>query len=203
MSNSKKYKKNIKKKTSLLPFITLAVVIIAVAVVVFYPKGSPNDTAVNEANSEGKILEELDSTSEESTPNDVVSIAATLNENGDVIINEAEITDSVSFIEYESKEGITVGLVAVRASDGTVRTALDTCQVCNGSPSAYFVQQGDTIQCQNCGNVYSLDMIEQERGGCNPIPIMSDEKTVTDTEIIIPAALLEENAEKFESWKKF
>ena len=177
MGKSKNNKKSKKQHTNYLPFLTIAVVLIAVAIVVLVPKGnSQNNTSIGNP--------------------------VTLNENGDVVIKEAD-TDNGVFLEYESKDGLTVGLLAVRASDGTVRTAFDTCQVCNGSPYAFFEQKGDQIQCQNCGNVYSLDMVEQERGGCNPIPIMADEKTVTDTEIIIPSALLEENAAIFENWKKF
>ncbi len=46
-------------------------------------------------------------------------------------------------------------------------------------------------------------MIEQERGGCNPVPITEDEKTVNDTQIVIPAKYLEENKDIFSNWKKF
>ena len=203
MSNSKKSKKNTKQKLNLLPFIAIAVVVLAVAIVVFIPKEKPNNTGVNGANTENKTIEETNPTSGDTTPNNEASIAATLNDNGDVLIKEADITENATFLEYNSKDGITVGLLAVRASDGTVRTALNSCQVCNGSPLAYFIQKGDVVECQNCGNIFGLDMIEQERGGCNPIPIMIGEKTVTDTEIIIPAVFLEENAVKFENWKKF
>ena len=200
MTKPKKSIKTKKKKTNYLPFLTIAVVLIAVAIVVLVPKRGLDETAVNNANTSNS---QNNTTESAGGPVKDLSVAATLNESGDVVIKEADITEIGSFLEYKSKDGITVGLFAVRASDGTVRTAFDTCQVCNGSPLAYFVQQGNKIQCQNCGNVYSLDMVEQERGGCNPIPIMADEKTVTDTEIIIPAALLEENAALFENWKKF
>jgi uncharacterized membrane protein len=191
MGKSKKNKKTTKQQANYLPFLTIAVVLIAVAIVVLVPKGGFNETTAKNSNT---------SNSQNNTSG---GNPATLNENGDVVIKEADITENGSFLEYKSKDGITVGLLAVRASDGTVRTAFDTCQVCNGSPYAYFNQKGNQIQCQNCGNIYSLDMIEQERGGCNPIPIMADEKTVTDTETIIPADLLEENADIFENWKKF
>lgn len=202
MSNPKKYNKSMKKKTQLVLFIALVTSLI-VSLVAFYTQANPKVKAINEPNSKDITIQETEPKSEAPTLADAVSIPAAINENGDVVINEADITGNASFIEYESKKGITVGLVAVRASDGTVRTALDTCEVCNGSPYAYFAQDGDSIQCQNCGNVYSVDMIQLERGGCNPIPIMSDEKTVTETEIIIPSAFLEENALIFENWKKF
>jgi len=199
MSKSNKSKKG---KINYLPYITVAVVLLSVAIVAFVPKGKETAINDNKANSEDSISQEANTNDNNSKFKDL-GIDATLNENGDVVIKEADITDKATFIEYKSKDGITVGLLAVRASDGTVRTAFDTCQVCNGSPYAFFVQTDNVFLCQNCGNTFSLDLIEQERGGCNPIPIMAEDKTVTDTEIIIPAALLEENAAMFENWKKF
>ena len=191
-----------KRKINYLPYITVAVVLLSVAIVTFVPKGKETAINDNKANSEDSISQEANTNDNNSKFKDL-GIDATLNENGDVVIKEADITDKATFIEYKSKDGITVGLLAVRASDGTVRTAFDTCQVCNGSSYAFFVQTDNVFLCQNCGNTFSLDLIEQERGGCNPIPIMAEDKTVTDTEIIIPAALLEENAAMFENWKKF
>lgn len=93
-------------------------------------------------------------------------------------------------------------VMAVKASDGTIRTAFNTCQVCTGSPRAYYKQQGDTVICQNCGNRFKMNMIEQQRGGCNPIPIMKQEKTEDGTSITISKAFLEQNTGLFPSnWK--
>ena len=123
-----------------------------------------------------------------------------LNEAGDLVINTGDIGDEATFFQVNVK-GVDMAVLAVKAEDGTVRTAFDTCQICNGSPYAYFEQKGDKFQCQNCGNVYSRDMIEKERGGCNPVPIMADEKSETENEIIIPAKVLEDNAGRFKNWK--
>lgn len=124
----------------------------------------------------------------------------TLNEAGDLVINTGDIGEEATFFQLNVK-GVDMAVLAVKAEDGTVRTAFDTCQICNGSPYAYFEQKGDKFQCQNCGNVYSRDMIEKERGGCNPVPIMADEKSETENEIIIPAKVLEDNAGRFKNWK--
>lgn len=124
----------------------------------------------------------------------------TLDEAGDLVINTGDIGDEATFFQINVK-GVDMAVLAVKAEDGTVRTAFDTCQICNGSPYAYFEQKGDKFQCQNCGNVYSRDMIEKERGGCNPVPIMADEKSETENEIIIPAKVLEDNAGRFKNWK--
>lgn len=120
----------------------------------------------------------------------------------DLVIPKSEITDTVKF--YPIKAGKTqMEIMAVRASDGTVRTAFNTCQVCNGSPRAYYTQQGDGVICQNCGNRFSIDMIEEQRGGCNPIPIMKENKTEDGDNIIISQAFIDKNKGLFpDNWKK-
>lgn len=212
MSNkqvNKNSKNNKNKKVNPLFIATIAVVILA-AVVVFYKPNDKKDnsnkaevvdttetTAVNDATTDTSSNSDTSTESSETA-----SVPATLNENGDVVIQVSDISETATFYDVEV-DGTPMGLFAVKASDGTIRTAFNTCQVCNGSPYAFFEQQGDTFQCQNCGNIYSLDMIGQERGGCNPVPIMDDEKTASDTEILIPASLLKDNAAKFENWKQF
>ncbi|WP_024834348.1 DUF2318 domain-containing protein [Ruminiclostridium josui] len=119
----------------------------------------------------------------------------------DIVISKSQITDKVTF--YPVKVGKTnMEVLAVKASDGTIRTAFNTCQVCNGSPRAYYKQEGDTIVCQNCGNRFSLDMIEQQRGGCNPIPIYRENRNEDAENIIISKELIENNKGLFTAnWK--
>lgn len=200
MSNKKK---NTGNKNTLLLVTAAVVAVLAVIVVVVNPGAKKvKDTskqAVTEADNNN------DKETESTTGNTSEIADATgfsVNEDGDVVIQIADITDQASFYEYDA-DGTAVGLFAVKASDGTIRTALNTCQVCNGSPYAYFEQDADKVQCQNCGNMFSLDMIEQERGGCNPVPISDGDKTADDKEIIIPANYLNENAQYFTNWKKF
>ena len=199
MANNKRTKKSNNQKVNPLMIGAVAVAAIAVSLVLFAPKGS-NKSNADSANTTGTTAPA--NSSEDAASADSNVKKAVLNDNGDVVINVADITENATFYEYDSN-GTTIGLFAVKASDGTIRTALNTCQVCNGSPYAYFEQQGDSFQCQNCGNQFSLDMIGQERGGCNPVPITADDETVNDTEIIIPAKFLDENAERFTNWKKF
>ena len=76
---------------------------------------------------------------------------AELNESNYIVIKESDITKEATYINYEY-EGVTIGLLAVRDSKGNIKVVINTCQSCEGSPSAYFVQIGDEIQCQNCKN---------------------------------------------------
>lgn len=120
---------------------------------------------------------------------------------GDLIIPKSEITETAKFYPYNAK-GTRMEILAVKASDGSIRTAFNTCQVCNGSPRAYYKQQGNVLVCQNCGNQFSTDMIEQQRGGCNPVPIMKDEKTDDGTNIIISNDFIVKNKDLFTAnWK--
>ncbi len=121
---------------------------------------------------------------------------------GDIVITKSEITETVKFFPVKIGK-ITMEVMAVKASDGTIRTAFNTCQVCNGSPRAYFKQEGDSVICQNCGNIFSLDMIEVRRGGCNPVPIAKDDKVEDEDTITISRVLLEQNKDLFPvNWKK-
>ncbi|MDR1734850.1 MAG: DUF2318 domain-containing protein [Oscillospiraceae bacterium] len=98
--------------------------------------------------------------------------------------------------------GVRLEVLAVIAPDGTLRTAFNTCQVCNGSPYAYFVQDGSALTCQNCGNQFPLSAVGKAAGGCNPVPILASERTETANSITIPYELLAANAYRFPSnWK--
>jgi len=198
MSNNKQFKKPAKQK-SIFFLATITVIVAAMAIIILVQKGNQDKSSAGETKITTNTAE---NTTENAASIDESGVPATLNKDGDVVIQIADITEKATFYEYDSN-GTPMGLFAVKASDGTIRTALNTCQVCNGSPKAYFKQQGDKFQCQNCGNIYSLDMIEQERGGCNPVPIMMENKTVTDTEIIIPTTFLDDNAAIFANWKQF
>ena len=120
----------------------------------------------------------------------------------DLTVHTDEIGTQASFFDYDAS-GITVQVLAVRASDETVRLALNTCQVCNGSPYAYFVQDGDDFVCQNCHNRFSSTDVGEVSGGCNPVPITAEVYKEENGTLVIPASFLDDNANRFENWKKF
>lgn len=111
-------------------------------------------------------------------------------------IRKNEVDGSVKNYAFEV-DGQKMQIMAVKTQDGKIRTAFDTCQVCNGSPKAYYEQDGEVVVCQNCGNRFALTMIGDQRGGCNPIPITPENKTETDEEIIIDKAYIEQNKDLF------
>lgn len=120
---------------------------------------------------------------------------------GELIINKADITKIASFYPYESN-GTYMEIIAIRANDDTVRTALNTCQVCYSSGRGYYEQLGDVLICNNCGNQFTIDQIELIKGGCNPVPITDDMKTENDDSIAINPESLSVFEPLFANWKR-
>ncbi|PKM50423.1 MAG: DUF2318 domain-containing protein [Firmicutes bacterium HGW-Firmicutes-7] len=119
----------------------------------------------------------------------------------DLIILKSEVTDQAKFYPYELS-GIKMEVIAFMASDKTIRTALNTCQVCYNSGRGYYVQEGDELICQNCGNRFKSDQVEIIKGGCNPVPIMAENKVDDGTNISISTDFLAQNTYLFENWKR-
>ena len=121
--------------------------------------------------------------------------------NGDLQIKKKEITPTAKFYQYKV-DGVLVEILALRAPDGTVRTALNTCQVCYSSGRGYYIQQGDVLVCQNCRNRFKASQVEIVKGGCNPVPITAELKTETADTITIGKWLFAEAKPLFLNWKK-
>lgn len=108
--------------------------------------------------------------------------------------------DGVKFYSYKI-DGKDLEVVAVESVDGSIRTAFNTCQVCYSSGKGYYKVQDSNLVCQNCGNVFSFEDVEVTRGGCNPVPITSEEKTEDNTKIVISDEYIRENVKLFNTWK--
>jgi uncharacterized membrane protein len=119
----------------------------------------------------------------------------------DLVIPVAEITENAVFYPVDI-EGTRLEVLAVKAPDGTIRTAFNTCQVCYASGRGFYKQQGTVLVCQNCGNRFRMSQVEVRSGGCNPIPIFRDYKTVTDTAIIISQDFLKKAKAIFARWRR-
>ena len=124
-------------------------------------------------------------------------VKAKLNKEGNIVIEKKDIKEKATFISYEV-DGVTIGFIVERGTDGKVRVAFNTCQSCSPSPNAYFLQEGEYFQCQNCGNKFHVDEIGVSKGGCNPAPV--EEMTEDDDTIIISSEYAKTYKEKFENW---
>lgn len=132
---------------------------------------------------------------------DVSQNANAVQASGDMVIQKSSVTSTPSFYPYEVN-GIKMEVIAVKASDGSIRTAFNTCQVCYSSGRGYYKLDGNTLVCQNCGNRFSADQVEQQKGGCNPIGITKEYKTETDQSITLKKDFFEQTQKIFANWKK-
>lgn len=119
-----------------------------------------------------------------------------------VIIKKSEVTSKARFYPV-TVDGVKMEVFAVKASDGTIRTALNTCQVCFDSGRGYYVQEGDEMVCQNCGNRFQIDQIEKVKNGCNPVPITADLKKDNGKSITISRDILVRAKGLFGRWGKY
>jgi uncharacterized membrane protein len=119
----------------------------------------------------------------------------------DLVIQVAEITENAVFYPVDI-EGTRLEVLAVKAPDGTIRTAFNTCQVCYGSGRGFYKQQGTVLVCQNCGNRFRMSQVEARSGGCNPVPIFPANKTVSAATITISREYLKEAKAIFARWKR-
>ncbi len=158
---------------------------------------SGNSSASGSSNSSGNSTssgsEKLESTTEKSE--NAVYVTPEV-ENGEIAIDVGTLTSDPLYVNYDSN-GTNIQLIAVKASDGTARLSLNTCQVCNPSPMAYFKEQDGKLVCQNCGNTFTMDSVGETSGGCNPTYI--DYKNA-DGKLTVSTADLDSYADRFTSW---
>ena len=119
----------------------------------------------------------------------------------DLVIQIADITENALFFPV-TIDGVRMEILAVKAPDGTIRTAFNTCQVCYNSGRGYFVQEGTVLVCQNCGRRFRTSQVERQAGGCNPAPIFPANKTVTNSTITISRDYLRQAVSMFARWRR-
>lgn len=178
MNNNKNKGKGSAGKNSNLLLGIVAVIVIGVAALTFFNRNKAGNTADGSK----------------------ASVVAATDENGNLVIPVSEITETATFYSYDELDTY-MEVLAVKASDGTIRTAFNTCQVCYASGRGYYIQDGDVLVCQNCKNRFKMDDIQVAKGGCNPVPIFDEWKEETDTTITIPKDLFVEAEGIFKSWK--
>ena len=118
-----------------------------------------------------------------------------------ITIRKKDVGRTARFYPY-TLDGVAMEILAVRASDGTIRTALNTCQVCYDSGRGFYRQSGSFLVCQNCGNRFHIDQVERIKGGCNPVPITAELKTDLGDSIGISRELMAAAKELFRHWKR-
>lgn len=131
----------------------------------------------------------------------VTAAAAAIEAGGDLEIPVADLSEHIKIYSF-TVDGLQMEVLAARDPNGTVRTAFNTCQVCNGSRKAYFVEDGDRVVCQNCGNAFGREDVGVLSGGCNPYPIFAEDREDTGDTVKISYDFLSEEKGLFARWKE-
>lgn len=176
------------KNKFLLPILSGVLLIIAILVIVFVPQEddkSSEQAAITEESTEPDVTEEIKSADG--------SVK-------DLIINKDELTESKLSI-YKYSDDSKLEIVAAKVN-GEARVALGTCQSCNGAPGAYYTQNGELLQCNNCGLTFPMSVIGGEGSGCNLISIEPSYIKEDDQYITIKADYLLKNEYLFDKVEK-
>lgn len=87
--------------------------------------------------------------------------------NGVVTLPVAKLSDKARFFKFEDG-GKEIVFFAVKAADGSIKTAFDACDSCYRSKKGYE-QQGDKMNCNNCNQKFAVNRLgPNATGGCNP-----------------------------------
>jgi uncharacterized membrane protein len=119
----------------------------------------------------------------------------------DLVIEIAELSENAVFYPVDI-DGARIEVLAVKAPDGTIRTAFNTCQVCYASGRGFYKQQGSVLVCQNCGNPFRMSQVGLRAGGCNPVPVGANYRTDTEKTITISKSYLKEAKGIFAKWRR-
>ena len=105
-----------------------------------------------------------------------------------VIAIDASTLVKTASRHYRYQEGAhTVKFFVVRDGQGTVRAAIDACEVCWREGKGYTPKDGAML-CVNCGRKFPMHRIGLVAGGCNPHPF--DFKVENDAVVIATQELL-------------
>ena len=88
--------------------------------------------------------------------------------NGTVTLPVAKLSDGKAHFYKLVVDGKEVNFFAVKAADGSYKTAFDACDSCYKSKKGYE-QQGDKMNCKNCNQKFAIGRLgPNATGGCNP-----------------------------------
>jgi hypothetical protein len=94
-----------------------------------------------------------------------------------VVASEGEVRLSLAtFDDYKAHyytymhQGRPIEFFVLKSNNGVVRAAFNACDVCYLSKKGY-TQDGDYVVCNNCGQRFPANEINDVHGACNPSPL--------------------------------
>jgi len=112
----------------------------------------------------------------------------------DVTIPVAEISDGQAHFYSYDAGGVEVKYFVMQSKDGEYRAAFDACDVCYPNKKGY-AQQGDLMVCNNCGQQFDSNKINELKGGCNPSPI---DRTVKGKTLVLKTSDIQAGVQYFQ-----
>ncbi|HSJ56298.1 MAG TPA: DUF2318 domain-containing protein [Anaerolineae bacterium] len=109
-------------------------------------------------------------------------------EDGAVRLDVATFDDYKAHYYTYMHDGRPIEFFVLKSKDGVVRAAFNACDVCFAAKKGYS-QAGDYMVCNNCGQRFPADKINEVRGGCNPSPL--DRSVEGDTLVILVEDLVQ------------
>ena len=117
--------------------------------------------------------------------------------NGDLRVPLNRLQNRLQYIAYGGREE----LLLWRDSNGVIRTAFDTCEECYSRGNVRFTLSGNILTCSQCGVTQPVSVLGTEGwGGCRPVAVTPAMRNDTDTEVVVPAAVLAYARDMFSRW---
>lgn len=111
-------------------------------------------------------------------------------QDGKVRFSAEDFSDgNARFYRFQGQSG-PISFFVVKSSDGVVRSAFNTCDVCYKALKGYR-QEGHEMVCNNCDQRFPTDKINIVKGGCNPAPLNRQQ---LGEKIVIAAADIEKGS---------
>lgn len=111
--------------------------------------------------------------------------------NGEVRVPLAVIDDGKAHhYQVKADDGTLVTFFLIKSNDGVYRAAIDACDVCYKEGKGYH-QEGDFMVCENCGQKFAANRINEVKGGCNPAPL---ERVISGDQLVISLKDINANA---------
>lgn len=114
--------------------------------------------------------------------------------NTDLRIPIADLSGGkAKFFDYKTADNKAVRFFVLKSSDGVYRAALDACDTCFHAKKGYH-QEGDEMICNNCNLRFHSALINEVKGGCNPVGLP---RTVEGDQVVIKTSELDRRSSYF------
>ena len=98
------------------------------------------------------------------------------------------------FFDHKVSDNTSVRFFALKSADGKYRAAMDACDTCFHAKRGYK-QVGDAMICNNCGMRFQSNLINEVKGGCNPVGLAC---TIEGNQLVIQKSDLDSRSHYFQ-----